>query len=107
LTLVFSQVTLGEQKVNMTERPDFTADRPMTPEELEVLRLRLSRMSPTALLDAYFAAWTRCKTERDGEPPPARFILVLVQAWKAVSFRYSQITLAGATDPHARASATG
>ena len=30
---------------------------------LTALRLLLSRMSPTALLDAYFAAWTRCKME--------------------------------------------
>jgi hypothetical protein len=56
----------------------------MTPDELAALRLRLSRMSPTALLDAYFAAWTRCKMERDGNPPPARFLQELVQAWKAL-----------------------
>lgn len=28
----------------------------------------------TALYDAYFAAWTRCKMERDGKPPRARFV---------------------------------
>jgi hypothetical protein len=68
----------------MAKRPDFTPDRPMTPDELAALRLRLSRMSPTALLDAYFAAWTRCKMERDGKPPRARFIQELVQAWRAL-----------------------
>jgi hypothetical protein len=31
----------------------------MAPEELAALRRGLSRMSPTVLLDAYFAAWTR------------------------------------------------
>jgi hypothetical protein len=56
----------------------------MTPDELAALRLRLSRMSPTALLDAYFVAWTRCKMERDGKPPQARFIQELVQAWRAL-----------------------
>jgi hypothetical protein len=56
----------------------------MTPEELAALRLRLSRMSPTALLDNYFAAWTRCKMQGDGKPPPARLIQELVQAWKAL-----------------------
>jgi hypothetical protein len=68
----------------MAKRPDFTTDQPMTPEELGAFRLRLSRMSPTALLDAYFAAWTRCKMERDGKPSRARFIQELVQAWKAL-----------------------
>ena len=66
----------------MGKRPDCTPDQPMTPDELAALRLQLSRMSPMALLDAYFAAWTRCKMERDGKPPPARFIQELVQAWK-------------------------
>ena len=56
----------------------------MMPEELAALRLRLLRMSPTALLDAYFAAWARCKMERDGKPPQARFMEELVQAWKAL-----------------------
>jgi hypothetical protein len=68
----------------MAVRLDFTPDRQMTPDELAAFRLRLSRMSPTALLDAYYAAWTRCKMERDGKPPPARFIQELVQAWKAL-----------------------
>ena len=71
---MFSQSTLGEKKANMTKRSDFTPDQPMTPDELAAFRLRLSRMSPTALLDTYFAAWTRCKIERDGKPPQARFI---------------------------------
>jgi hypothetical protein len=59
------------------------ADR-LTPEEFAALRLRLSPMSPTALLDAYLAAWTRCNIERDGKPPQARFIQELVKARKAL-----------------------
>jgi hypothetical protein len=39
-------------------------------------------MSLTALYDAYYAAWTRCKVEQNGKPPRARFIQELVQAWK-------------------------
>jgi hypothetical protein len=39
-------------------------------------------MSLTALYDAYFAAWTRCKVEQGGKAPRARFIEELVQAWK-------------------------
>ncbi|HVH60272.1 MAG TPA: hypothetical protein VM709_08055, partial [Candidatus Sulfotelmatobacter sp.] len=62
----------GQQRANTAKRPDFTPDRPTTPDELAAFRLRLSRMSPTALLDAYFAAWSRCKMERDGKPPQAR-----------------------------------
>ena len=76
----------------MAKRPDFTPDRPMTPDELAAFRLRLSRMSPTALLDAYFAAWTRCKMERDGKPPQARFIQELLRAWKALR-RQGQVKL--------------
>ena len=64
--------------------PGFTPDRLMTPEELAALRQRLSQMSPPALLDAYYAVWTRCEMERYGNPPPARFIQELVQAWKAL-----------------------
>jgi hypothetical protein len=52
LTPVFTSVSLGEEKENMTVGPGFTPDRPMTPEELAALRQRLSQMSPTALLDA-------------------------------------------------------
>jgi hypothetical protein len=49
-----------------------------------VLRKQLSAMSMTALYDAYFAAWTRCRMERDGKPPRARFIQELVQAWRVL-----------------------
>ena len=93
LTSVFTGVSIGEQKENLAERPDFTPDQPMTPDELAALRLRLSRMSPTALLDAYYAAWTRCKMNRDSKPPPARFIQELVQAWKALRKANSRIPL--------------
>lgn len=68
----------GEQKAKMTDRPD----HPLTPEQLGALRQRFSRMSITALYDAYYAAWTRCRMESNGRPPRARFIQELVQAWK-------------------------
>jgi hypothetical protein len=61
-------------------RPD--PDLPLTLEQLAALRKRLSNMSLTALYDAYYAAWTRCKVEQTGKPPRARFIQELVQAWK-------------------------
>ena len=49
---------------------------------MESLRKRLSEISFTALYDAYYAAWARCKMERDGKVPKARFVQELVQAWK-------------------------
>ncbi|HLK50560.1 MAG TPA: hypothetical protein VKT49_20610 [Bryobacteraceae bacterium] len=57
-------------------------DPPLTRQQLADLRAQLSRMSMTALYDAYFAAWTRCKMESGGKPPKARFVQELVQAWR-------------------------
>lgn len=69
----------------MARRPDpLPPDPPLTAEQLASLQHRLSEMSFTALFDAYYAAWTRCKMERDGRPPKARFVQELVQAWKAM-----------------------
>ena len=58
------------------------SDQPLSNQELEELRQRFSRMSMTALADAYHAAWTRCKMEHGGKVPPARFVQELVQAWR-------------------------
>src|SRR5205085_2303658 len=49
-------------------------DPPLTPEQLRSLRQQLSRMSMTAVHDAYHAAWTKCKMDGDGTLPKARFI---------------------------------
>jgi hypothetical protein len=48
-------------KGEYADRPDFSPDPPLTPAQLVAPRLQLSRMSITALLDAYYAAWRRCK----------------------------------------------
>lgn len=74
----------GDEKANMASRPDFSTDPPLSREQLESLRRRLSEMSMTALFDAYYAAWTRCKMERDGRPPRARFVQELVTAWRVL-----------------------
>lgn len=68
----------------MAKRPDFTSDPPLSREQLASLQKRLSEMSLTALFDAYYAAWTRCKMERDGKPPKARFVQELVTAWRVL-----------------------
>jgi len=59
-------------------------DDSLTKEQLESLRQQLSRMSLTALYDAYYAAWTGCRMERNDRAPRPRFIQVLVQIWKTV-----------------------
>lgn len=66
----------------LAKRPDFSPDRPLSAQQLDELRQRFSRMSMTGLYDAYHAAWTRCKMERDGKPPKAEFIQTLVQVWR-------------------------
>lgn len=68
----------------MAKRPDFTSDPPLTREQLESLHRRLSEMSMTALFDAYYAAWTRCKMESGGKPPRARFVQELVTTWRVL-----------------------
>ncbi len=48
------------------------------------LTRQLSRMSMTALFDAYYAAWTRCKMDPQGKPPRARFVQELVTTWRVM-----------------------
>jgi hypothetical protein len=54
----------------------------LTPEDLEKLRQRFSKLSITGLSDAYHAAWLRCKLEPGGTAPRAAFVQELVQVWK-------------------------
>jgi hypothetical protein len=69
----------------MAKRPDFTADPPLSKEQLESLRQQLSRMSLTALYDLYFAAWTRCKMERDGKQPSCWAAEPVAKTWPIFS----------------------
>jgi len=59
-------------------------DDSLNPEQLASLRQQLGRMSLTALYDAYYAAWIRCKVERDGPAPRPRFVQELVQTWRVL-----------------------
>jgi hypothetical protein len=68
----------------MAKQPDFTPDRPLTPEQLAELRERLSKMSLTDVRDYYHAAWLRCGLERNGSRPKAEWLQQLVQAWRAM-----------------------
>ena len=73
---------IGEEKVKMGRRPDYPADRPLSPEQLADLRRQFAKLSLTSLYDAYHAAWLRCKVERNGHAPRAMHIQELVQVWK-------------------------
>jgi hypothetical protein len=73
---------LGEEKEKIVRRPDFPPDRPLTADQLAALRQQYAKLSITGLYDAYFAAWQRCKVERDGRAPRAGHIQELVQVWK-------------------------
>jgi hypothetical protein len=76
-------IFVGEEKTKMN---DCAKDGPLTKEQLLALRVRLSKMSWTAVRDFYHASWTLCKIERD-EAPRAAFVQQLVQAWKELSKR--------------------
>ena len=65
----------------MATPPTSPPDRPLRPEQLADLRRRYAQMSVTALLDAYNAAWLRCKAE-NGTAPRAEHVQQLVTAWK-------------------------
>jgi hypothetical protein len=55
-------------------------ERSLTAEELEALRLRLSKMTQADLVKFYDAGLQTCRLNH-GEPPRAPFIQQLVQAW--------------------------
>jgi len=66
----------------LATRPNPPPDRPLRPEQLAELRKRLSQMSITALLDAYNAAWLRCKLGQNGGAPRAEHVQQMVTVWK-------------------------
>ena len=68
----------------MARRPDFSPDAPLSPADLAELRHRYAMLSPSSLQQIYADAWDRCKLERNGRPPRAEQIQVLVTAWKAL-----------------------
>jgi hypothetical protein len=78
----------GEQTANLLRwfavayRPDPSEfDKPLSRDELQELRRRLSLPSPHQVQDAYRAAHTRC--EMDGDIlPRAAALQELVTAWK-------------------------
>jgi hypothetical protein len=68
----------------MAKRPDFSPDAPLSPVVLAELRHRYALLSKPSLQQVYSDAWERCKLERNGRPPRADQIQVLVTAWKAL-----------------------
>lgn len=68
----------------MANRPDYSPDAPLSPADLAELRHRYAMLSPSSLQQVYSDAWERCKLERNGRPPRAGQIQVLVTAWKAL-----------------------
>ena len=78
---------MGEQIANMlgfkimARRPDLRADEIMNSEELKAMRSELSRLSLSALQQAYHTAYARCRMVND-RVPSARCVQELVQVWK-------------------------
>ena len=68
----------------MAKRPDFSPDAPLSPAALAELRHRYALLSTASLQQVYADAWDRCNLERNGRPPRAEQIQVLVTAWKAL-----------------------
>jgi|HubBroStandDraft_6_1064221.scaffolds.fasta_scaffold768605_1 hypothetical protein len=68
----------------MAKRPNFSRqpDVPLSADALAELRQRYAMLSKPSLLQVYTDAWERCKLERNGRPPRAEQIQVLVAAWK-------------------------
>jgi len=61
-------------------------ERPLTAEELQDLKVRLSKMTQADLVKFYEASIHMCQLNR-GEPPSAGFVQQLVQAWKEMRRR--------------------
>jgi hypothetical protein len=66
----------------MANMPDFTPEKPFTEEQLSEIRRNFAMLSKPSLETAYTEALERCKLTRDGRPPKAEHIQVLVQAWR-------------------------
>ena len=71
--------SVGEELAKMI---DFTPEKPFTAEQLSEIRRNFSRLSTPSLQTAYTEALERCRLGRDGRPPKAEDIQVLVQAWR-------------------------
>jgi hypothetical protein len=61
-------------------------ERPLSTEDLEALRVRLSKMTHADLVKFYDAGLHMCRMNH-GVPPSAGFIQQLVQAWKELQWR--------------------
>ena len=59
---------------------EYTADGPLTREQLTQIRDRLRRMSDTELSREYDAAHYMCRLDR--EPPRASYVEQLFQTWR-------------------------
>lgn len=66
----------------MAKRPDFTPEKPYSTEQLSEIRRNFAIMSKPSLETAYTEALERCRLAKDGRPPKAEHIQVLVQAWR-------------------------
>jgi hypothetical protein len=66
----------------MAKRPDFTPEKPFTAKQLSEIRRKFALLSTPSLQTAYAEALERCRLGRDGRPPKAEDIQVLVQAWR-------------------------
>ena len=66
----------------MAKRPDFTPEKPFSAEQLSQIRRNFALLSTSSLQQAYLEALERCRLGRDGRPPKAEHIQVLVQAWR-------------------------
>jgi hypothetical protein len=66
----------------MAKMPGFTPKKPFTAEQLSEIRRKFALLSTPSLQTAYTEALERCRLGRDGRPPKAQDIQVLVQAWR-------------------------
>jgi hypothetical protein len=82
LTLIRPVRYHGEQ---MAKGPDFSPEKPFSGEQLAEIRRNFAMLSTSSLQQAYSEALERCRLGRDGRPPKAEHIQVLVQAWRQLS----------------------
>ena len=68
----------------MAKLPDFPPEKAFTEKQLAEIRRNFAMLSKPSLQTAYMEALERCKLARDGRPPNAEHIQVLVQAWRAL-----------------------
>jgi hypothetical protein len=68
----------------MASRPDPSPDVPLSPEALAQLRQRYGMLSRDGLRQEYSAALASCKLDKQGRPPRAEQVQVLVTAWRVL-----------------------